>query len=95
MVLSIWKPYDSSIFLNVCKNRGAEELFCLRYLTSLARQAPKQGGKVILLHGNHEALNANGLFQYADRNGNQEIEVVLGKALDAKRSEGTERWVSS
>jgi len=64
----------------------------LRYLTSLARQAPKQGGKVILLHGNHEALNANGLFQYADRNGNQEIEVVLGKALDAKRSEGTERW---
>ena len=73
-------------------DRGAEELFCLRYLTSLARQAPKQGGRVLLLHGNHEALNANGLFNYADRRGNEEIEVVLGKALDAKRSDGSERW---
>lgn len=73
-------------------DRGAEELFCLRYLTSLARQAPEQGGKVILLHGNHEALNANGLFQYADPRGNQEIEVVLGKTLDKMKSDGSERW---
>lgn len=73
-------------------DRGAEELFCLRYLTSLARQAPASGGRVILLHGNHEALNANGLFQYADPRGNEEIEVVLGKELDNKKSEGTPRW---
>ncbi len=73
-------------------DRGAEELFCLRYLTSLARQAPSQGGRVILLHGNHEALNANGLFQYADPRGNEEIEVVLGKTLDTSKSEGTPRW---
>jgi len=73
-------------------DRGAEELFCLRYLTSLARQAQEQGGKVILLHGNHEALNANGLFQYADPRGNQEIEVVFGKTLDKIKSEGSERW---
>lgn len=73
-------------------DRGAEELFCLRYLTSLARQAPEQGGKVILLHGNHEALNANGLFQYADPRGNQEIEVVFGKTLDKIKSDGSERW---
>jgi len=73
-------------------DRGAEELFCLRYLTSLARQAPKSGGKVLLLHGNHEALNANGLFQYADPKGNDEIEVVLGKTLANEKSDGTERW---
>lgn len=73
-------------------DRGAEELFCLRYLTSLARQAQEQGGKVILLHGNHEALNANGLFQYADPRGNQEIEVVFGKTLDKIKSDGSERW---
>lgn len=73
-------------------DRGAEELFCLRYLTSLARQAPEQGGKVILLHGNHEALNANGLFQYADPRGNEEIEVVFGKTLNKMKSDGTERW---
>ena len=73
-------------------DRGAEELFCLRYLSSLARQAPAQGGRVILLHGNHEALNANGLFQYADPKGNEEIEVVLGKKMDNNKSEGTPRW---
>ncbi len=73
-------------------DRGAEELFCLRYLTSLARQAPSQGGKVILLHGNHEALNANGLFQYADPLGNEEIELVLGGKMDKTKSEGTPRW---
>lgn len=73
-------------------DRGAEELFCLRYLTSLARQAPKYGGRVLLLHGNHEALNANGLFNYADSAGNDEIEVALGKTLDAKKSGGSERW---
>ena len=73
-------------------DRGAEELFCLRYLTSLARQAPKHGGRVLLLHGNHEALNANGLFHYADSKGNEEIEVVLGKTIDAKKSDGSERW---
>jgi len=47
---------------------------------------------VILLHGNHEALNANGLFQYADPRGNDEIEVVLGKTLDQNKSEGSQRW---
>ncbi len=73
-------------------DRGAEELFCLRYLASLARQAPKHGGRVILLHGNHEALNANGLFQYADPLGNEEIEVVLGKHMDECKSEGSPRW---
>jgi len=73
-------------------DRGSEELFCLRYLASLARQAPAQGGKVILLHGNHEALNANGLFQYADPKGNEEIEVVFGKDMDGIRSDGSPRW---
>jgi hypothetical protein len=89
----IWDGGDSILVqCGDILDRGAEELFCLRYLTSLARQAPKQGGRVLLLHGNHEALNANGLFNYADRRGNEEIEVVLGKALDAKRSDGSERW---
>lgn len=73
-------------------DRGADELSCLRILTSLARQAPGDGGRVFLLHGNHEALNANGLFQYADPDGNVEIESTLGHSFDEQKSEGTARW---
>lgn len=73
-------------------DRGAEELHCLRILTSLARQAPGDGGRVFLLHGNHEALNANGLFQYADPGGNVEIESTFGHSFDKQKSEGTQRW---
>ncbi len=47
-------------------DRGPDELFCLRYISSLARQAHDAGGKVLLLHGNHECLNSAGDFRYKD-----------------------------
>lgn len=73
-------------------DRGDHELSCLRLLTSLARQAEEAGGALYLLHGNHEALNANGLFQYAFPGGNKEIEGIFGTELDTSRGNGTQTW---
>jgi hypothetical protein len=73
-------------------DRGPNELFCLRYLSSLARQAKDDGGKVLLIHGNHEILNSNGLFHYTDEKGDVEIENVFGEMLDKTKSGGSQRW---
>jgi len=59
-------------------------LACIRVLTSLARQAEGDGGEVILLHGNHEALNAVGMFRYVD---GEEVERDLTQALDSRVGE--------
>jgi len=59
-------------------DRGTEELACLELLANLSRQAERQGGKLIVLYGNHEALNAIGLFQYAYEGGNVEYEQKIG-----------------
>lgn len=61
-------------------DRGSEELECFSLLTSLSKQAAEQEGSLICLWGNHEALNAAGLFQYTE--GDDEYEVQIGKALD-------------
>jgi hypothetical protein len=61
-------------------DRGTEELACFSLLTKLSRQAAVAGGHVMILFGNHEVLNAAGLFHYT--NGDAEYEVVLGDALD-------------
>lgn len=61
-------------------DRGHHELACLELLARLSQQAPAQGGAVQLLYGNHEALNAVGLFQYAL--GDDEFEENIGKPLD-------------
>ena len=45
--------------------------------------------KVMCL-GNHEVLNALGLFNYADKEGNEEFERVFGPAID--RVEGNSKW---
>jgi len=66
-------------------DRGNEELGCLAALASLARQAHDHGGQFHILYGNHESLNAVGLFQYANAGGNVEIDSNLGKALDRER----------
>jgi len=71
-------------------DRGDEELQCLRLMTELARQAPQDQGRVIMLHGNHEALNAVGLFQYANKGGNLEFEQDLGKLIDQDWQ--SEKW---
>jgi hypothetical protein len=68
-------------------DRGKEEMACLRVLASLARQADEVGGQVVMLHGNHEALNANGLFHYADPRGNVEVEECFDTVLNQVRKE--------
>ena len=71
-------------------DRGAKELECFRTLCTLARQAEEVGGKVYVLYGNHESLNAAGLFQYADPEGNIEFEETFGAKLD--ENFGSNRW---
>ena len=69
-------------------DRGSQELQCYSLLTELSRQAHAEGGRVILLWGNHEALNAAGLFQYTT--GDDEYEDAVGTSLDASLK--TNRW---
>jgi len=71
-------------------DRGDDELACFRLLTSLSRQAVEVGGKLILLYGNHESLNAVGLFHYANPGGNLEMEQTVGDVLDTSLQ--TNRW---
>ena len=63
-------------------DRGDDELACFRLLATLARQAHKAGGALLLLYGNHESLNAAGLFQYANSEGNAEFEREVGTRID-------------
>lgn len=73
-------------------DRGHNELACFELLAHLSRQAPLHGGAVQILYGNHEALNAVGLFQYAlDED---EFEDVLGKPIDLvmTQSLNTTNW---
>ena len=61
-------------------DRGSQELACYQLLAHLSHQAILQGGRVVCLYGNHEALNAMGLFQYATTD--SEYETLVGKFLD-------------
>ena len=63
-------------------DRGDHELACFYLLCRLSKQAQEAGGGVLLLHGNHEALNAVGLFNYALPEGNVEFEEIIGKGVD-------------
>ena len=63
-------------------DRGDDELACFRLLATLSRQAVKAGGALLLLYGNHESLNAAGLFQYANPEGNSEFEREVGTRID-------------
>ena len=71
-------------------DRGDDELACFRLLATLARQAEKAGGQLLLLYGNHESLNAAGLFQYANPGGNVEFERTIGSRIDYNY--GSNRW---
>ena len=71
-------------------DRGDDELACYRLLATLGRQAKVAGGGLLLLYGNHESLNAAGLFQYADPGGNDEFERTIGRRIDYNF--GSNRW---
>jgi len=71
-------------------DRGDDELACFRLLATLARQANEAGGALLLLYGNHESLNAAGLFQYANPGGNMEFERTIGARIDYNY--GSNRW---
>jgi hypothetical protein len=45
-------------------DRGPDSLGILRNLMELQKEAPKQGGQVIVLVGNHEAMNITGDLRY-------------------------------
>jgi hypothetical protein len=45
-------------------DRGADSLKIVRSLQQLQREAPKKGGKVYVVLGNHEAMNLLGDFRY-------------------------------
>ncbi|HVH38286.1 MAG TPA: metallophosphoesterase [Sphingomicrobium sp.] len=47
-------------------DRGPDTLKILRQLMALQKEAPKAGGKVIALVGNHEAMNMTGDLRYVD-----------------------------
>lgn len=69
-------------------DRGSTELACFKLLSDLSQQAQEDGGRVIVLWGNHEALNAAGLFHYTT--GDSEYEVAVGSPLDTSLK--TNRW---
>ncbi|KAG7337897.1 calcineurin-like phosphoesterase [Nitzschia inconspicua] len=69
-------------------DRGTQELQCLQLLAKMSHQAQAQNGKVIVLVGNHEVLNAMGLFQYAL--GDEEYEERVAPVVDAQL--GTKAW---
>ena len=71
-------------------DRGDDELACYRLLATLSRQAKAAGGAILLLYGNHESLNAAGLFQYANPGGNIEFEKTIGSRIDYNF--GSNRW---
>ena len=45
-------------------DRGPDSLKIIRHLMQLQKEAPKAGGKVIALVGNHEAMNMTGDLRY-------------------------------
>ena len=45
-------------------DRGADSLKIVRELMRLQKEAPKRGGRVIVLVGNHEAMNVTGDLRY-------------------------------
>ena len=61
-------------------DRGSRELDCFGLLARLSQQAALDDGHVVVLWGNHEALNALGDFRYTT--GDQEYRKTIGTVLD-------------
>lgn len=57
-------------------DRGDESGLIYRALFRLQDEAPKSGGEVILLLGNHELMNMQGDFRYATRGDSESLGVI-------------------
>lgn len=57
-------------------DRGPDSLKIIRELMRLQKEAPRQGGRVIVLVGNHEAMNITGDLRYVTRG---EFEAFAGR----------------
>jgi hypothetical protein len=61
-------------------DRGTQELACYSLLAKLSQEAPAVGGRVVLLTGNHEIMNAIGNFDYVTHD--LEFEASVGQKID-------------
>ncbi|CAB9497771.1 serine threonine-protein phosphatase [Seminavis robusta] len=83
-------------------DRGPHELQCWQLLMELSRQAQGEGGKVILLHGNHEIWTSIGFYQLDQERYMENIdydddiddafEMAFGHHLDETLLETEDRW---
>jgi len=68
-------------------DRGDNELAIMRKFASLAKQARKAGGDVLVVHGNHEIMNVLGDFRYATKGAYAEC----ARYAEAKRMKQIEK----
>lgn len=64
-----------------CHEATREDLGVLRFFNALHEAARKKGGAVYSLVGNHELMNVQGLFQYADTHGCPDCETARAAAF--------------
>lgn len=63
-------------------DRGYHEIECLLLLTKLARQAAVAGGVLVMLWGNHEVENADGVFTCTARSFTGDFDSQYAEVLD-------------
>jgi hypothetical protein len=64
-------------------DRGDDERAILELLAALRTEAPKVGGRVVTLLGNHEVMNASGDFRYVTAGGLSDFDSTPGLELTA------------
>jgi len=72
-------------------DRGPDSLKIIRQLMKLQREAPKRGGKVVALVGNHEAMNMTGDLRYVHPGEfrafvTQDSEAIRKRVFDVNRA---------
>lgn len=88
-IANVVDPHDDTLTWNAgntivvqcgdIMDRGNTEIACWQIMCRLSHQAAKDGGALSVLWGNHEVMNALGLFHYTQ---GDEFEQRVGKPLD-------------
>eukprot|EP00188_Purpureofilum_apyrenoidigerum_P003269 Plantae.Rhodophyta-Purpureofilum_apyrenoidigerum.ctg33737.p1 GENE.Plantae.Rhodophyta-Purpureofilum_apyrenoidigerum.ctg33737~~Plantae.Rhodophyta-Purpureofilum_apyrenoidigerum.ctg33737.p1 ORF type:complete len:235 (+),score=49.79 Plantae.Rhodophyta-Purpureofilum_apyrenoidigerum.ctg33737:140-844(+) len=63
-------------------DRGDQERAAFELLLKLREEAPKQGGAVHILHGNHEIMNVSFDFRYVTPGGFKDFDTANGDTKD-------------